>query len=735
MLLGHALRLSSILLAAVGFTCLALALSLPPWLITLATAAFVLALLRIPHASVCSDFLTRWRLSPITWNVFLLLAFVGFWIDLLLISQELLSAGIHFLVLLLINKLANLELRQDVLHLYAISVITLLAAAALTTQVWYAPLFFLYLVAGVWTLLLYHLVKEEDEYPVGESFTQGQTPYGGSPARITAHFFWGANALATGAFVLTLLFFFFIPRLGVGFFQQNHREGLRTTGFTEHVDLGAIGPVKQDPNIVMRVELPDGVVDSPMRAPLYLRGVAYNRYNGRSWSNSLSHRRMLIEFPQGTFTLPTSAGKPAISATGIRQDILLEPLDTAVLFGISTPFSIRGSFLSVQTDLMGSLHLPFPSHTRIHYTAYSIPPRVVSAERAATAFLYPEFIVQQYLQTPALDNRIIDLAHRVAKPATSILEAIQLIRAHLLTDYRYSLDVPALQSAHPLEDFLLARRTGYCEHYATAMVMLLRTVGIPARLVTGFLATEWNEFGNYYTVRQRDAHAWVEVYFPQSGWVTVDPTPASPGAMTATWWQSAGSVVDSLRLKWDGIFVNYSVSNQFAVVQGLRESGEVVRTKMSDFLTSMLEQGTALLSRFVKALVPSIAQGITLLSILALVTSYIAMNLLRRHGPDLLRKDSYSASQRDVVTLYTGMIDRFARQDLVKGPSTTPLEFLSHIHKQWPEAWPVADALTRLYCRVRFGQEPLTAAEYYAAESLLHTLQTLSRPIPRSVNE
>ena len=79
---------------------------------------------------------------------------------------------------------------------------------------------------------------------------------------------------------------------------------------------------------------------------------------------------------------------------------------------------------------------------------------------------------------------------------------------HLLSNYQYSLEADTTTSLHPIDDFLFSRKTGYCEHYVTAMVIMLRTLGIPARLVTGFLATELNEFGGYYTVRQRDAHAW-----------------------------------------------------------------------------------------------------------------------------------------------------------------------------------------------------------------------------------
>lgn len=724
MALDQALRLSSILLAGTSFASLALAILLPAWLLALAGIAFAIALLRMNHASLISKRLCHLRFSALTWNVFLLLAFTGFWIDLLLVSQELLPAGIHFLVMLLVNKLSNLDQRRDYFHLYAISLITLLASAAMTTQLWYAPFFFLYLVAGVWTLLLYHLMKEKEERPGGQTAGIDLVQPPSSLAYMSPRFFWTANTMAAGAFGLTLLFFFFIPRIGVGFFQNNHGERLRTTGFTEHVDLGIIGPVKQDPGIVMRVEVSESVGDGTKREPLYLRGVAYNRYSGKSWSNSLPHRRTLTELPQGTFTLRTPGVKPpAASARRLRQEILLEPLDTAVLFGAPLPVSVKGDFLSVQADLMGSLHLPYASHARIQYTAYSLPTTLVSTEKTAAALLYPEFVLQHYLQVPVIHSEVADLARLVTQPATSVSQAVHLIHTHLLTTYRYSLDVPSLQSAHPLEDFLLTRKTGYCEHYATAMVILLRTVGIPARLVTGFLATEWNGFGKYYTVRQRDAHAWVEVYFPQAGWITMDPTPPVADASAQGWWQSAGNVMDSARLKWDRLFIHYSASDQLAVVQGIRESGEVVRTRMSESLTALLAVVSTMLSGFMKALAPAGIPQAAIIFFLFICAGYVGRRMLRQHGLGTARQDVHSPHQRVVITLYTTMIDCFAQNGIIKPASATPLEFLHHVREQWSEAWPSAHVLTHLYARVRFGMAPLSAEELSTAKGLLSRLK------------
>src|SRR5262249_4618376 len=132
------------------------------------------------------------------------------------------------------------------------------------------------------------------------------------------------------------------------------------------------------------------------------------------------------------------------------------------------------------------------------------------------------------------------------------------------------------------------RKAGYCEHYATAMVILLRTVGIPARLVTGFLATEWNEFGGYYTVRQQDAHAWVEVYFPRSGWVTMDPTPTVSTPVFTSRWDVLRRLSESFRLQWDRLFVRYSVGDQLAIVQGIRRGGDFLRDQIGDLVSSIL---------------------------------------------------------------------------------------------------------------------------------------------------
>lgn len=731
MSLDRAFRLSSILLAGTSFASLALARLLPIWLLALGSAAFAIALLRIMETTAVGARLRGVRFSALTWNIFLLLAFAGFWVDMMIISQELLPAGIHFLVTLLINKLFNLEQRRDFQHLYAISLMAILASAALTSHVWYAPIFIAYLLSGVWTLLLYHLTKEREEQAAADGQSLAPTTRARSTRPISPRFFWTTNAMAAGAFCLTLMFFFAIPKIGVGFFQKGRGDSLRTTGFTEHVDLGVIGPVKHDPSVVMRVELPEGAGGRGKSESLYLRGVAYDRYNGKSWSNSLLHRRTLAESPQGIFTVrSTTTSIAPQSSDRLRQDILLEPLDTPVLFGAPLPVSVAGDFLSVQSDPMGALYLPFPSNSRLQYTVYSTPKHIHTAEQKAAAFLYPEFIQRHYLQLPATSPQVSDLAHKITQPATGIAHAVSLIRTHLLSSYRYSLDIPTTQSGRPLEDFLFERKTGYCEHYATAMVVMLRSVGIPARLVTGFLATEWNAFGNYYTVRQRDAHAWVEVYFPQSGWVTMDPTPAAPEPAPSNWWQATRSALDSIRLKWDRLFVHYSANDQLAMVQSLRESGDAMRSRLSDSMLALFAPVTEGLGRsLVKVAHVNGSQALLMAAVLLAGVAYLLFIVRRRGRGAVPAPNTLSSTQQAAVAIYRDMLTCCSQQGLIKAPATTPLEFLREIGAHWADALPSAGAITQIYARCRFGRTTMTAEDLAAARLLLQTLRALPPPI------
>jgi len=357
----------------------------------------------------------------------------------------------------------------------------------------------------------------------------------------------------------------------------------------------------------------------------------------------------------------------------------------------------------------------------------SIPSRLLEADRVAPSFTYPAIIREHYLQLPDTSPRVAAFARDVTSGASTPYGRARAIEQHLRRSYQYSLDVGTTVSADPVDDFLFTRKTGYCEHYATAMVVLLRTLGIPARLVTGFLPGVWNDFGNYYTIRQQDAHAWVEVYFPRSGWVTFDPTPSVPAAVPSWVWWNIGKIVDSIRLRWDRYVVQYSIRDQMAVAKSLRDRSEKVRSEVSDFVSTVtrgLASARAWLVELARAGGWTLAVG---LAAGTLVIGMVLAVLLRGHGRRQQQLDPRTPRQVAAIQLYSRMLRILETRGLPKSPGATPLEFARQVAREWRDAAPFVRPLTDLYCQVRFGQASLSSDETQKVHDLLVRLRAVRR--------
>ncbi len=725
----QAFKLSSVLLAIIAFSGLVFAQSVPLWIALPTVIILIVTLCDAGGVSFVRRAMAQVTVSPTIWNVLLIGAFVIFLVDLTVVSQDLLPAGIHFLVMLLGIKLLTLQQRCDYRHLYAISLMAILASAALTTDAWYLPIFLLYLLGAVWTLLLYHLTQETTDASAVVTPTSLAACHATFPSRITYRFFWLTNGTAFMTVGLTLAIFFVIPRVGAGVLQKTQGEALRTTGFSDRVDLGTIGSVKQDPQIVMRVELPDQPTVAKDR--LYLRGLAYDQYNGRSWNHSGTHRRSLSLVADGVFLArPAGSRLPGSLSAPIRQDILLETLDIPVLFAAPFAELVSGDFFAVQVDAMSGLHLPLPPSSRTRYSVTSQVPQLVAEDRGARVLAYPDSIRSRYLQVPVESQQVADLAHRVVLQAATPFEQTIAIQQHLLENYHYSLEADTATLSHPLDEFLFVRKTGYCEHYATAMVMLLRTIGIPARLVTGFLATEWNEFGGYFTVRQRDAHAWVEVYFPQSGWITMDPTPSVSTAAGTSRWESIRRFFESFRLQWDRLFVRYSGKDQLAVVHEVREGSDALRERVSGWVSALSASiGHVLnrLARMSRIVQPGVLELMTGMVVVGL--ALLLLMLRDRIGLWASMHLSIVPSQHAIVQLYARMLRTLEKKGMPKLPAATAAEFARQVERKWGAAGPVVMDVTALYHQGRFSRVPLLPKELSRVAELVGRLQFLLRSI------
>jgi hypothetical protein len=686
-------------MTAVAFVTLAATRKLPVPLIGIGGGAILLS----------SVHLAGWRQAAFTthvpgwfWNAAITIAAAWGAAGFLAGSHDLLDATLAMLVILMANKLLTLQRLPDCLHLFVISFLEFLAAAVLTDEVWYALAFLIYLLVTMWALLLYHLSSEA----AINNGTPGQIP-NGDTVPISSGFFWTTNLMAVVAVMVTIGIFMVMPRVGFGFFQKVAGAPIRTSGFSEHVDLGGMGAVKLDPTLVMRVRVSER---ESINDHLYFRGAAFDRYTGQAWMNTLATRRTLPRADDGVFTvsLNEQARDPE---PPVVQDVLIEALDTSVLFGLPFVKEFRANVQSVQGDGQGGFSVPYGPPTRFRYTATSVPNRLTEVDEKATILEYPQEVLEYFLQLPSVSPGIAQLVNAVTRKAQTVHEKVVAVERHLLTNYRYSLDVETAPTGQPLEDFLFVRKTGYCEHYATAMVVMLRTAGIPARLVTGFLTGEWNTFGRYYIVRQQDAHAWVEVFFPDSGWITFDPTPAIAREESGLA-KRIGNVIDSLRLSWDRFVIHYSFRHQMVAVQEVEQRGGNLRRRLVDVAGALgiwTREGAGGTFFGVTVAAASLAIGIA------------AIMLLRRGGAGTATR--LRSGDARVIAIYERMLGELTRRGMTKPPSWTPGEFSRNVAQRRSDLARYVGPLTELYYRTRFGRQAVLTPDLEDAEFLLQQLR------------
>ncbi len=448
-----------------------------------------------------------------------------FFFDALVVSGDAFLAVAHLTIAFQGLKSFDLKEPWDHLQVYFVSLLQLVIASELTSSVVFGAVFVLFMVLLVTAMILSHFQKE------------GYREASGLKKPVVV--------ISLLTLCLTLFFFAALPRTSHRFVGRSHVRAIRTSGFSTKMDFGSFGNIKLDPTVVMRIE-----TDKDLRIPLYWRGIVFDYFDGIAWRNSLGgslSRRYRFGPGENEYVL-----SPYDRREAVEQRIYLEPMDSDVIFGLSEVMSVRADSASLLEDGASGIHVPGKSSRRFRCTVYSIPGdslRGVPDER--------------YLQLPAGMQRIADLAKRATRGAATAAEKALAIERYLRENYSYSLSPPRpAKGETPIEDFLFTSKKGYCEHYATSMVVMLRSQGVPARIVTGFYGGEKNEYGGYIIVRESNAHSWVEA-LTDGRWRRFDPTPAvSPGHPPAF-----ALLLDSLRMNWSRYVVGFSSADQRMILR------------------------------------------------------------------------------------------------------------------------------------------------------------------------
>ena len=615
-----------------------------------------------------------------------------------------LLGSVHFLIFVMLIRLYSATTDRDALFLTMLAFAAILASAVLTIDTTFLGLFFLFLLFGVATFVGLELRRGSRGTVTPEVDERSLQERQLARALVLA-----ALSVAFGAIVIGGALFFFFPRFSAGYLGRTSLQPTLMSGFSDDVELGQIGEIKRNTSVVMRVRTGKPVGYGKLR----WRGIALATFDGKRW---YTPERESVTVPAGIngwIPLMDRPPEPDPKATVVRYTVLLEPVATDTMFAPANVVSLRGNLSGegsnqeagarrsyVLRDVTDSLYNPFHNFSTVRYEGFSVLPAMNVAKLRMASTDYPDDVKDLYLQLPSLDPRVKDLAEQItAREQTPVDKAIA-VESYLRTRYAYTLNLTGKPGSDAIAHFLFEARAGHCEYFASAMAIMLRTIGIPTREVNGFLPGEYNDLGEDYIVRASDAHSWVEVYFPGTGWLTFDPTPPgaeAPGGLFAR----LGQYIDWFELSWNEWIINYDFVHQIQLAQNLQRSTRNWADVARAWYAKQQDRGR----RWMK----SWAGGLRLLMIAAVVLFFVVVRfdlvvgLARRlrltwqlRTPGAPRSNPQLASR-----LYEELLFMLAKRGIAREESQTPLEFAAALSQ--PGLAPAVQEFTLHYSRARFG--------------------------------
>jgi len=622
------------------------------------------------------------------------------------------TALAHLIVFLSAIKLLQVKKDRDWVFLYLISFFEVLLAAGLSFSPVFLGTLTLYLLCGLSAVTAFEIQKARRSLAPAE--TRLLVPPDSRVFKKSGQRSWRtteaarlpvvAVSLLILIFVLALPLFLIAPRSGAAALTRSGGALPNFVGFSENVTLGQIGTLKQSDDVVMRVRVEDA---QPQRE-LRWRGVALDEFTGMGWKKSAQARQLdIIQERGGYFKIDTTEAIHRLTT----QTFFLEPLESPVLFAAPRVVALQGDLPFVRVDAESSIQSRRHDFERLMYKALSDTnePRMDQLRNDLRPLPLPYY---RYLQLPdKLDPRIGPLATTIIlhANASNRYDAAKAIESYLQREYPYTLEMKA-SGSDPLADFLFNVKTGHCEYFATAMVILLRTHGIASRLVNGFTPGAYNDAAGAYTVRQFNAHSWVEVYFPETrAWVTFDPTP--PAGRTEPvrtgFTAQLQKYGEALELLWFQYVVGYDKQEQRSLATSLQHRVFDYGRIVSSMLTT--------LSRYLNRDVLAVAAGVTAVA-LTLLLIIFGKRIWRWTRSGLVHSSGDERAFSN-VQFYERLISLMEQRGVARDKHLTPLEFANTLRSN------EALVITRAYNRVRFGGQKLSATERKEVERALFALE------------
>jgi transglutaminase-like putative cysteine protease len=637
-------------------------------------------------------------------------------------------------------KLLRAKTYRDWLWLYIVSFCQVLMAAGMMISTTFLLLLVLYLFAAISTFVSSEIRRSQEVFEANLSSWTGERQLPEiqffsedekSQLRPVKPRWRTLSYFSAGILVLILLVavpvFLAMPRLTRGFSRNGLLATEKLSGFSDIVRLGEVGEIKLNPQVVMRVRVK--FPKDERKTELMWRGVTLDHYDGRTWSESGAGPEPIKKSAE-SFRVDESPARSGFT----YQRFYVEPLSINTVFVAPRPLYLMG-LSELARDSGDGLWTGAHPFNKIDYYVASDTRAPGDAELAAdNARVYPIEVRRRYLQFPLdFDRRIDDLAAEITRGATTQLEIARRMEEHLRNEYSYSLDLQRVEEGDPVADFLFNYRAGHCEYFASAMVLLLRSRRVPARLVNGFQMGEYNDSSDFYTVRQSDAHSWVEVFFPKHGWVAFDPTPPAGRSVydngVMAWFRNYR---ESFEMFWLEHVVGFDTGKQVELVLALqRWLWSYQRNTSSHWLDWVYELAQKLDLNWVNT--KAVDGGIpeagpesdsswrllfrpVFLSLFGLAALFAVAFIWHKHRTSWRRRIGNDATV-SAVAFYQEMLRTLERRGHKREPHQTPQEFAARL------AMPGVTEITRLYQRTRFGKESLSGEEVVRVETLMRELK------------
>ncbi len=628
----------------------------------------------------------------------------------------LLVGYIQFYTLLHVKEVRNYY------HLQLMSLFLLLAACVQMPEPIIAVIMLTFLISGVWATLSLRLVAEEVRA------ANCVTPEIVGIDDLNRHAFHGtvgtrrgnlpltAVALSVLAVTTTVFLFMLTPRIEAGMFGRS-QQVVETTGLTEEVDLTSGSTILEDTTPVMMVRFPEergGLVRS--EDWLYWRVSTLGRYTGNSWDRQVGEFFDPGILHSGSYITETSLNTDhteselARSAREGYQVIYLDVIPEKGIPAMQLPQRMaiteqtRGKRLRWGND--GDLTILLdrsPNVRRLNYEVWSEPGKPsIDALRSAPDFdSEPDDVRSRNFLAHNLSQMTVRLTARVVGDADNAYDKADAILKFLSSsEFLYTRNIPDMGSAPVIDTFINRSRLGHCELFATAMALMLRSQGVPTRVVNGYRGGEWDDSAESYTIRANMAHLWVEAWFPGQGWVIFDPSPRGDGDEV--------SRMKQLELMLSSALLRSKIF-WFQEVVGFDRAIQVKRLKdislglIRDFSSGdeSVNGSTVGLGGYQARRGMSLLYILFVALIVAAVVSYV-----RRKKASPQQTFSLNADQLQVIRLYV-LLRRKLQKYGVDCKGKTAEELKDVVEDGRWEASEMALAVLKCYNIVRFGGAPL----------------------------